>query len=281
MPVLRDLGLPLLAHAELDLGASPFLPTRAPITRYLASRPPEWEDAAIRLLVELCRETRCRVHIVHLSSSGSLADLAPGEGRGPAHHGRDLPALSLLRERSDPARAPPSSSARHPFARSKEPRGAVGGLFDGVIDFVITDHSPCLPALKLPDLGDFDAGLGRHRVASARAPGRLVRGSPSRCEPFYAGALDERAARRIRGLPRGGGPRGAGLRRRFRRLGSGSKLHRHATIAILRHPVSPYLGRELFGAVRETWLRGQRIFSSAGHAPRASGQLLLDRSGRA
>jgi allantoinase len=48
-----------------------------------------------------------------------------------------------------------------------------------------------------------------------------------------------------------------------------------------RHPVSPYLGRELFGAVRETWLRGQRIFSSRGHAPRASGQLLLERAEQA
>src|SRR5690606_39925006 len=34
------------------------------------------------------------------------------------------------------------------------------GLLDGIIDFVITDHSPCLPALKLPELGDFHQAWG-------------------------------------------------------------------------------------------------------------------------
>ena len=34
------------------------------------------------------------------------------------------------------------------------------GLFEGVIDFVITDHSPCTPQLKLPNEGDFQRAWG-------------------------------------------------------------------------------------------------------------------------
>src|SRR4051812_18471260 len=75
MPVLRDAGLPLLAHAELDLGATLTNDARRSYRRYLESRPPAWEDEAIRLLVKLCRETRCPVHIVHLSSASSIATL--------------------------------------------------------------------------------------------------------------------------------------------------------------------------------------------------------------
>src|SRR5262249_24803429 len=39
MPVLRDLGLPLLAHAELDVGGTP-APAGPSYGAYLASRPP-------------------------------------------------------------------------------------------------------------------------------------------------------------------------------------------------------------------------------------------------
>src|SRR5262249_36532592 len=75
MPGRRGLGLPLLAHAELDVGAP--APAAAHVDprayhAYLASRPRAWEDAAIRLLIALCRETSCAVHIVHLSSASSL-----------------------------------------------------------------------------------------------------------------------------------------------------------------------------------------------------------------
>ncbi|MCZ7678178.1 MAG: amidohydrolase family protein [Sandaracinaceae bacterium] len=72
MPVMRDAGIPLLAHAELEL---PVEPSESDPSRYgswLASRPPAFEDAAIALLIELCRETRCPVHVVHLSSASAL-----------------------------------------------------------------------------------------------------------------------------------------------------------------------------------------------------------------
>ena len=50
--------------------------------RYLASRPREWEHDAIRLLIELCRETGCRVHIVHLSSADAVPMIARARAEG-------------------------------------------------------------------------------------------------------------------------------------------------------------------------------------------------------
>ena len=52
MPVLRALGVPLLAHAELELPLSEAAAARVEdgdardYATYLHSRPPEWEDAA-------------------------------------------------------------------------------------------------------------------------------------------------------------------------------------------------------------------------------------------
>src|SRR6185369_8877714 len=74
MPALAAAGLPLLVHAEL-LSPLPagveaeFTANPGSYAAYLATRPAEWEVAAIRLLIALCREYHCPVHIVHLSAA--------------------------------------------------------------------------------------------------------------------------------------------------------------------------------------------------------------------
>ena len=55
----------------------------------------------------------------------------------------------------------------------------------------------------------------------------------------------------------------------------------HATWAVtqndlyFRHKISPYLGAKLRGRVRETWLRGQRVFSSNQFATYPRGRELV------
>lgn len=51
---------------------------------YLRSRPRRAEDSAIELLIRLSAETGCRIHVVHLSSSDSLAQLAASRAAGLA-----------------------------------------------------------------------------------------------------------------------------------------------------------------------------------------------------
>src|SRR5215218_5170169 len=77
MPELARHGVVLLAHAELPgpieaatgvwADGSP-----AEYDRYLRSRPDAAEVAAVELLVRLCRELGCRIHIVHVSSAEVL-----------------------------------------------------------------------------------------------------------------------------------------------------------------------------------------------------------------
>ena len=86
MPELARAGVPLLVHAELvgDLRRSRLRlrpSRRRSYARHLASRPREWEHDAIRLMIDLCREFRCHVHIVHLSSADALADDRAGTRR--------------------------------------------------------------------------------------------------------------------------------------------------------------------------------------------------------
>lgn len=55
MPLIARTGLPLVVHAEHD---------------------------AVRLMIELCRKTGCRVHMAHLSSADALADIEQARASG-------------------------------------------------------------------------------------------------------------------------------------------------------------------------------------------------------
>jgi allantoinase len=276
MPVLRDAGLPLLAHAELDLGARVTTDDPRAYKRYLESRPPEWEDAAIRLLVDLCRETRCSVHIVHLSSASSIPVLRDAKAEGLPITVETCPHYLCLEAEAIPDGATFYKCA--PPIRNAKNRGALWqGLLDGVIDFVITDHSPCVPGLKLADSGDFGAAWGG--IAS------LQLGLPAVwTEARRRGADLATLFRWMSAAPADF----AGLAGKKGRIAQGFDADlivldpdRELTIApeqlFFRHKVSPYLGQKLTGCVRSTLLRGTCVYDGQRQLGEPLGQQLLHR----
>ena len=78
MPLIAEFGLPLLAHCELDgpLSNQLFFERNPTSYRaYLLTRPKSWENRAIELMIRLCEATKCRTHIVHLSSADLVGTL--------------------------------------------------------------------------------------------------------------------------------------------------------------------------------------------------------------
>jgi len=279
MPVLRDLGLPLLAHAELDLGAVDLTAVghdpRA-YRGYLASRPNAWEDEAIRLLVRLCRETRCPVHIVHLSSASSLETLRRAKHEGLPITAETCPHYLCLEAESIPDGATEYKCA--PPIREHDNREALWqALFEGVIDFVITDHSPCTPALKQPERGDFFAAWGGIASLSlglsaiwteARARGASL--------PQLATWMS-RAPARFAGLSRKKGCVARGYDADLVVWSPEETFEVAPETLFFRHKVSPYLGRTLTGRVARTLLRGQVVFADGAHPAGPIGAALLHR----
>ncbi len=276
MPVLRDAGLPLLAHAELDLGAELASDDRRAYGRYLASRPPSWEDEAIELLVELCRETRCPVHIVHLSSASSVPLLRAAKAEGLPISVETCPHYLCLQAESIPDGATFYKCA--PPIRDAKNRDALwSALLEGVIDFVITDHSPCSPSLKLADSGDFEAAWGG--IAS------LQLGLPAVwTEARRRGAGLVELFRWMSAAP----AQFAGLGQRKGRIAAGfdadllvwsPEEERVVTPEELffRHKISPYLGQQLQGRVHATLLRGSCVYDGQTHPGEARGIHLLHR----
>jgi allantoinase len=276
MPVLRDAGLPLLAHAELDLGAEMQTTDRRSYQRYLESRPKRWEDEAIRLLVKLCRETRCAVHIVHLSSAASIPTLRAAKAEGLPISVETCPHYLCLEAEQIPDGATLYKCAP-PIREHANREGLWRGLLDGVIDFVITDHSPCTPALKLPERGDFEDAWGG--IAS------LQLGLPavwSEARRRGAGLLElsrwmSSAPAHFAGLSGQKGRIAAGFDADLLIWDPDAPVTVAAECLFFRHKVSPYIGQELRGRVQQTVLRGKCVYDGEQHPQGPMGRPLLHR----
>jgi allantoinase len=272
MPVLRDSGIPLLAHAELELAVEAHEKDPKRYAAYLESRPRAWEDAAIAVLVDLCRETRCPVHVVHLSSASALRMIRDAKAEGLPLTVETCPHYLCLRAEEVPYGATQYKCA--PPIRENENREALWrGLLEGTIDFVVSDHSPCTPALKDGDfmgawggIASLQLGLpnvwteARARGASLADLARWMCRGPAR----FAGLSDRKGAI------------APGLDADLAIWDPDARFEVAQHELRFKHKVSPYVGRALDGVVRESWLRGRRVFDGA-NVSEPSGKTLLHR----
>jgi allantoinase len=275
MPVLARLDLPLIVHAELDPCGPSAGDARAYGT-YLASRPDDMELRAIRLLIDLCRKTGCRTHIVHLSAAAALEDIERAKSEGLPLTVETCPHYMTFCSEEVPPGATQFKCA--PPIRSAENREALWrGLGRGVIDFVVSDHSPCLPELKKRDAGDFLGAWGGISGLQFTLPAMLA-GAKRRgfqLEDVARWTAENTAA--FVGLAQKG------------RLEKG----RDADLTVLddaelfdltpagvrhRHALTPYTGLRLPGVVETTYLRGLPAYEKDRPAADARGRALLKRS---
>ena len=159
MPEIARLDSVLLVHAEVEGPIEAAAPTLAHLDRrrydtFLHSRPRQSENEAIELMIRLCRETGCRVHIVHHSSSDALPMLRAAKAEGLRLTLETCPHYLTFAAEDIPDGATQFKCC--PPVRERENREKLWeALADGTIDMIVSDHSPCTPALKLQERGDF------------------------------------------------------------------------------------------------------------------------------
>ncbi len=281
MPRLRDAGIPLLAHAELDLGAPSETGDDDPraYASYLRSRPRAWEDAAIALLLELCETTGCPVHVVHLSSADSIPQLRAAKDRGLPVTVETCAHYLCLRAEDVPDGHTHYKCA--PPIREEENRQRLwAGLEEGVIDFVVTDHSPCTPHLKLPERGDFLAAWGGIASLQLGLPSVWTQARTRGASLPALSRWMSTAGARFVGLGRRKGRIAPGYDADFVVWDPDAEWTVDAGALEFRHKVSPYIGSALHGQVLATWLRGEKVFDRGefGRSPR--GRPVLGRDDR-
>lgn len=245
----RAVGLPLLIHAE-----SPDVIAAAPrpgpgYASYLASRPPEAETAAIAAVIGAVRRTGGRAHILHLSTADALPALAAARAEGLGITVETCPHyLALCAEELGDDLA---GKCAPPIRDAANRERLWQGLADGIIDMVVSDHSPCPGDLKQ---GGFHAAWGGIASLELRLP---VVWTEGRRRGFGVTDLARwmcTAPARLAGIASGD-------------IAPGNRADLviwdpDATIVVAperlaqRHPITPYAGRSLQGRVLATIVRG-------------------------
>jgi allantoinase len=224
---------------------------------FLRSRPPAAEQEAIRAIVELARTHGARAHVVHLSSADGLSDIGQARMDGVRVSVETCPHyLTLTAEQISDGET--QFKCCPPIREAANRERLWDGLRAGVIDCVVSDHSPCPPDLKSFDDGVFARAWGG---VSSLELGLPVVWTEARERGFGLTDLARWMASGPAEIARidTKGHIGVGCDADFVIFAPEASFVVDAHRLHHRHPVTPYEGRELVGAVRSSWLRGVEI----------------------
>jgi len=258
MPELTRLGALLIVHAELPGSIKTSSDHVADYRSFLDSRPCVAENEAVELMIRLSREFDTRVHIVHLSSAEAIPALREAQAAGVKITAETCPHYLHFAAEEVPEGATEFKCC--PPIRERDNREELwGGLKDGTIDLIVSDHSPCPGEMKLRESGDFMKAWGGIASLQLRLP---VVWTEARRRGFslldVTRWLCANPASQVSLAPQKGSIAVGG----------------HADLVIWnpdeqftvtpstlhhRHKLTPYRGEALSGVVQQTFLRGRKI----------------------
>jgi len=160
-----------------------------------------------------------------------------------------------------------------PPIRSKENQQQLWqGLHDGTIDMIVTDHSPCPPAMKREETGRFDLAWGGIASLSLALP-------VIHTECYRRGFTLENLVRwmssapaALAGINHRAGALEASREANFVVFDTDAEFTVSADKLHYRHAVSPYLNETLRGTVKATYLRGEAVYLEGSFATVPSGR---------
>ena len=277
---LARLGSLLIAHAEVPAPIDAAVAREAGAGRdprayatFLRTRPREAEDAAVELLIRLSRETGARVHVVHHSSADALPLLRAAKAEGVRITAETCPHyLAFAAEEIGDGAT--EFKCCPPIRERENCERLWAALAEGTIELIVSDHSPCPPAMKRREEGDFLQAWGGISSLQLRLPVvwtlasergfTLERLTRWLCEaPARLGSLGARKGAIAEGFDADfvvWNPEASFV--------VGPEMLEH------RHKLTPYAGRRLRGVVEATYLRGRKVYESGAVVASPSGATL-------
>jgi allantoinase len=264
LEITGKLGLPVGVHAE----DRAIVEARRQAVRarggdtprdYAAARPAEAEIAAARTLKVLCRETGARIHIVHIASREALDIVTAARNEGLGLSAETCPHYLLFTEDDLERLGAPLKTA--PVVKSAHDReGLWRGLASGDLLFVASDHAAAVwpeekhtgsiwtdyggvpgVELLLPTL--YSEGVAAHRITLER----LVEITSTAPAEFFG--VGHRKGRIKEGYDAD-----------FSVIDENASWTVQASDLHNKNRHTPLEGRRLQGRIRETWVRGRRVF---------------------
>jgi allantoinase len=161
-----------------------------------------------------------------------------------------------------------------PIRERKNREKLWSALGDNIIEMIASDHSPCPPAMKLREEGDFLRAWGG--IASLQLSLSVV-WTEARSRGYALTDVAQwmsSAPARLAGLDRRKGQIAPGCDADLVIWNPDAEFRVDALRLHHRHKLTPYEGRALSGVVETTFLRGQKIFDHGNFASEPTGRVL-------
>lgn len=163
MKKLAELGQILCIHAENasitdNLAEEKIKSGKTTIMDYVDSRPIFTEVESVRRALFFAKETGCRLHLAHISSSEAVHEILKARSEGLDVTLESCPHYFAINaeefvEIGNTAKCSP------PLRRKKDQEKLWADLLDGHIDWLASDHSPCTEDLKQGNIFEAWGGI--------------------------------------------------------------------------------------------------------------------------
>src|SRR6185503_14993602 len=224
---------------------------------FLASRPKQWENEAIDLMIRLCRKHNCRVHIVHVPSAEALTKIEKAKQEGLPITAETCPHYIYFNAENIPDAQPVYKCA--PPIREKANNDLLRQAFQNdTLDFIATDHSPASPSVKEIETGDLKRAWGGIAGLQFLLPASWTALKENISLEEFIPLVTSEPAKFINEKNRG-----------EIRVGNYADLvvwnpEEKKVISeediLFRHKISPYIGEDLFGTIQQTIVNGETVF---------------------
>jgi dihydroorotase len=174
MDYCRSLDLSVIEHAEdVSLAAGAVMREGVTSTRLgLRGMPAAAESVCVARDVQLAELSGARLHIAHLSAKASLEQVRWAKSRGLRVTCEVTPHHFTLTD--EDVQYDSRFKMNPPLAAREDREALLGGLADGTVDAIATDHAPHEPALKDVEFDRAPFGILGFETALALALEQLV-----------------------------------------------------------------------------------------------------------
>ena len=239
---------------------------------YVASRPVFTEVEAIRRVLYLAKVAGCRLHVCHISSPEGVEEVTRARQEGQDVTCESCPHYFVLdtdqfEEIGTLAKCSP------PIRDLENQKGMWEKLFNGEIDCLVSDHSPCPPEMKAGNIMEAWGGIaGLQNCMDVMFDEAVQKRGMSL--PMFGKLMATNAAD-IFGLQQKGRI-APGKDADFVFIQPNSSYVLTNDDLEYRHKVSPYVGRTIGARITKTILRGDVIYDIEQGFPVApKGQFIL------
>ena len=261
MPIIAKCNLPLLAHCEIydNESDNDFDKHETSYKHYLESRPKEWENDAVDMMISLCRKHNCSTHIVHVSSAEALENITSAKKEGLpltaetcAHYiyfnAADIPNGNCLYKCAPPIREKENNEQ------------LINALGNGTLDFITTDHSPAPPEVKELQSGNLKKAWGGIASLQFLLPASWTALKESMPLEKFIPLLTSQPAAFLK-IDNRKGEIKIDYNTNLVIWNPEENEMITDTCILFRHKISPYIGKTLFGVVQKTIVNGKTVYS--------------------